>query len=50
MYDYRPATLTSKTQLYDDLLSADDALTAGERDGIANMANVAALLNDFLPI
>lgn len=49
MYDYRPAERTSKVQLYNDLLSAADALTAGERDGIANMANIAALLNDFLP-
>lgn len=49
MYDYRPAEQTGKAQLYDDLVSAADALTAGESDAIANMANVAALLNDFLP-
>jgi GAF domain-containing protein len=49
MYDYRPDEQSSKTQLYADLLSAADALTADESDGIANMANIAALLNDFLP-
>ena len=49
MYDYRPDEQSSKTQLYADLLSATDALTEGESDSIANMANVAALLNDFLP-
>ena len=31
------------------MLDAADALTAGEPDGVANMANVAALLWDFLP-
>lgn len=48
MYDYRPAEQASKTQLYDDLVGAADALTAGESDSVANMANIAALLNDFL--
>lgn len=49
MYDFAPAPGTSKPQLYADLLSAADALTAGEPDGVANMANVAALLGEFLP-
>lgn len=39
----------SKPELYAELLSALDALTAGERDGIANMANAAALLWEYLP-
>ena len=39
----------SKTELYNDLLSALDALTADEPDGIANMANAAALLFEYLP-
>lgn len=39
----------SKTQLYNDLLSAIDALTADEPDPIANMANAAALLFEYLP-
>ena len=39
----------SKAVLYDDLASALDALTAGEPDAIANMANAAALLWQYLP-
>jgi L-methionine (R)-S-oxide reductase len=40
---------TPKAELYAELLKAADALTAGESDGIANMANVAALLWQYLP-
>ena len=39
----------SKADLYRDLSSALDALTAGEPDGIANMANAAALVWQYLP-
>lgn len=39
----------SKTELYSDILSALDALTADEPDPIANMANTAALLFEYLP-
>ena len=39
----------SKSELYRDLLAAAEAVTAGERDGIANMANVAALMWQYLP-
>lgn len=49
MYDFRPALGTSKPAFYADLLVAADGLTAGEPDGVANMANVAALLGEFLP-
>ena len=49
MYDFRPADPSDKPALYRDLLSAADALTLGEPDGVANMANVAALLWEFLP-
>lgn len=35
--------------LWGDLLAAIDAITDGERDGIANMANAAALLFEYLP-
>ena len=38
-----------KASLYHDLLVALDALTAGEPDAIANMANAAALLWEYLP-
>lgn len=49
MYDYRPAAETAKPDLYHDLLQAAEALTAGERDSVANMANIAALMWEFLP-
>ena len=39
----------SKAELYRDLLSALDALTADEPDAIANMANAAALIAQYLP-
>lgn len=48
MYQFDVAS-GSKTELYNDLLSALDALTAGEPDPIANMANAAALLFEYLP-
>ena len=49
MYDFPPTATADKATLYDDLLSAADALTAGEPDPVANMANLAALLWQFLP-
>jgi L-methionine (R)-S-oxide reductase len=49
MYDFRPAPGQSKPDLYAELLGMADALTAGERDGVANMANMAALLGEMLP-
>jgi GAF domain-containing protein len=48
MYQFSVET-GSKPDLYRDLLSAMDALTADEPDGIANMANAAALLWEYLP-
>jgi len=39
----------SKADLYRDLLAALDALTVDERDPIANMANAAALVWEYLP-
>jgi len=39
----------SKADLYRDLAAALDALTADEPDPIANMANAAALLWEYLP-
>ena len=48
MYDFA-LNADDKPTLYRDLLSAADAVTAGEPDGIANMANVAALLWQALP-
>ena len=48
MYDFDIAA-GSKAELYRDLLSALDGLTADEPDAIANMANAAALLWEYLP-
>jgi L-methionine (R)-S-oxide reductase len=49
MYDFRADPTLPKADIYRDLLSAADALTSGEPDGVANMANVAALLWEMLP-
>jgi GAF domain-containing protein len=48
VFDLKP-TADVKPELYRDLLAALDALTAGEPDAVANMANAAALLWDWLP-
>lgn len=49
MYDFKPAAALDVAELYRELLAAADALTADEPDAVANMANVAALLWEFLP-
>ena len=49
MFDFAPTDTADKATLYADLLSAADALTRDEADHVANMANVAALLWQFLP-
>lgn len=48
MYQFA-ITTDDKATLYRDLSSALDALTADEPDAIANMANAAALLWEYLP-
>lgn len=48
MYDFT-IDQGSRASLYRDLRAALDALTAGERDAIANMANAAALIWQYLP-
>ncbi|KIU28000.1 hypothetical protein SR41_09235 [Sphingomonas melonis] len=48
MYQF-DITTGSKADLYRDLLGALDALTADEPDAIANMANAAALVWQYLP-
>ena len=48
MYDFK-IEAADKPTLYNELIGAADALTAGEPDAIANMANVAALLWESLP-
>jgi L-methionine (R)-S-oxide reductase len=49
MYAFDIATDTPKAELYAELVKAADALTAGEPDGIANMANISALLWQYMP-
>jgi L-methionine (R)-S-oxide reductase len=49
MYDFKPAAGSAPAELYRELLAAADALTAGEPDAVANMANVAALIWELLP-
>lgn len=48
MYQFDIST-GAKGDLYRDLLSALDALTADETDAVANMANASALLMQYLP-
>lgn len=49
MFDFNAPADGDKNTLYADLLSAAEAVTEGEPDAIANMANVAALIWQFLP-
>ena len=48
MYDFR-IEAADKQELYRQLLAAADALTSGEPDAVANMANISALLWESLP-
>lgn len=48
MYAFTVDT-SAKDELYRDLASALDALTADEPDAVANMANAAALIWQYLP-
>lgn len=48
MYDFS-IDQGSKAGLYRDLTAALDALTGGEHDAVANMANAAALIWQYLP-
>ena len=48
MYDFK-IEAADKAVMYRDLLSAVEGLTSGQSDGIANMANVAALVWETLP-
>jgi L-methionine (R)-S-oxide reductase len=48
MYDFR-IDAADKAEMYRDLAQALEALVADEPDGIANMANAAALIWETLP-
>jgi GAF domain-containing protein len=49
MYDFKTGPAQPKPAFYRELLAAADALTAGEPDGVANMANLAALVWQLVP-
>ena len=49
MFDFAPDPSLPPQERYRQLTDAAMALTAGEADGVANMANCAALLWEFLP-
>ena len=49
MFDFSPEPGASTDQVWHDLVEAARGLTHGESDGVANMANVAAAVWQFLP-
>jgi GAF domain-containing protein len=49
MYDFQPDAGADKAELYRELAAAAESLTAGEPDGVANMANLAALIWQYVP-
>ena len=49
MYAFDIDRSAPKAELYSDMVEAARGLTDGERDGVANMANVAALIWMFVP-
>ena len=48
MFDFKPEAGADPKEVYRQLLEATEAITKGEPDAVANMANVAALLSEFL--
>jgi GAF domain-containing protein len=49
MYQFQIDQAGDKAPLYRDIIQAVDAITADEADAIANMANAAAILFEYLP-
>ena len=49
MFDFAPPADCSPEERYNALFEAASAITEGEDDSVANMANVAALLGEFIP-
>ncbi|MDJ0644213.1 MAG: GAF domain-containing protein [Erythrobacter sp.] len=49
MYDFQPDSSLDTRERYRQLVDAADALTSTEPDPVANMANVAALIWEFVP-
>lgn len=49
MYTFAIDAAAPKAELYAELVRAADALTGDEPDAVANMANISALLWEYLP-
>ena len=49
MFDFAPDADLPKPERYRQLCDAAQALIAGESDAVANMANIAALMWEFIP-
>ena len=49
MYTFQPDTSADRASRYEDLHQAACALVDGESDAIANMANIAALIWQYVP-
>ncbi len=49
MFDFAPDEALAPAERYRQLVDAGRALTEGEPDPVANMANLAALIAEFLP-
>jgi GAF domain-containing protein len=49
MYTFKIDASAPKADLYTELVRAADALTSAEPDAVASMANIAALLWEYLP-
>ncbi len=49
MYDFAPTAELEPAERYRQLVQAADALTESESDAVANMANLAALIWEFVP-
>jgi len=49
MYDFAPQEDLAKPELYAALAGAAKALVEGEPDPVANMANIAAAISQFVP-
>ena len=49
MFDFTPDPAQPKGEMYRELVDAARALTQGERDPVANMANLAALVWQWVP-
>jgi GAF domain-containing protein len=49
MYAFEPDPAQPKAELYRELTAAAEAICASESDAVANMANLAALIWQFVP-